>query len=222
LLGPLAPEARALTFLYTETFANNAAGWRDITNTTPSTLTWLEPGGEDDDGYVSTSFNFVNSVAGGQGPVLFRGPASASGGAFAGNWLTGVTQLTAWVRHDAPVPVNFFARFASPFNFPGATAVDFAPVVAIPGPDGWTEISFAIDPNSPQFVSFEGTDFATVFSNVGILQIGVSIPAALAGTDASYGFALDSIQVVPEPGSLALAALGVAGIALGSRLRPRD
>jgi hypothetical protein len=212
-----APDAGALTFAYTETFASGNAGWRDASNASPSTLPWLASGGQQGEGYVSTQFNFLNSVAGGQGPVLFRGPASASGGAFAGNWLTGVTEFSAWVRHDAPVPVNFFARFASPFNFPGATAVDFVPVVALPGPAGWTQISFEIDPQSPQFVSFEGTDFATVFANVGVVQIGVSVPAALAGVDASYGFALDSVTVVPEPGSLALVALGVVGAALARR-----
>jgi hypothetical protein len=212
-----ATQADAASVPFTEGFDSSASGWTDNAS---SSLTFNGSGGQaDGGGYVSTTFNFVGQVAGGQGPVLFRatnGTPGASGNAFVGNWLTdGVTKLTAWVRHDSDVPLNYFARFANPAGFPGAVAAVFTPVLASTGPDGWTQIQFAISPSNPQFVSFEGSDFATVFGNVGRVQIGVSIPAALAGVDRVIHFDLDSVAITPEPALLGLVL--VAGAAVAAR-----
>jgi hypothetical protein len=212
-----AAQADAASVPFTERFDSTNSGWTDNASTS---LTFTGSGGQaDGGGYVSTTFNFVGQVAGGQGPVLFRatnGTPGASGNAFVGNWLTeGVTELTAWVRHDSDVPLNYFARFAAPTGFPGAVAVQFAPVLASSGPDGWTQIQFAIFPGNPQFVSFEGSDFTTVFGNVGRVQIGVSIPAGLAGVDRVIHFELDSVTITPEPALLGLVL--VVGAALAAR-----
>jgi hypothetical protein len=221
LLCTVAPShAGAATLPFMETFGANASGWLDNAS---GSLTYTASGGQDGAGFVSTQFNFLGSTAGGQGPVLFRANASASGGAFTGNWLTdGVATLTAWVRHDADVPVNFFARFATPAGFPGAIAAVFTPV--IPG-SSWTQISVQISASNPEFVSFEGFDFNTIFSSIGRVQIGASIPSALAGVDRVVHFELDSVSIagaVPEPSALAVLGLAVGGLAARRTFRTRS
>ena len=216
----LAVAAEAATVPFTENFASDS-GWLDATGS-PG-LDFVASGGQDFGGFVSTTINFEPFALGDQGPVLFRGPGSASGGAFAGDWITeGIGELTAWVRHGSTVPLNFFARLARPFNFPGAIGVQFAPVIGIPGPAGWTQLSFAIDPSNPQFVSFEGQSFEAVFSNVGIVQLGVSVPEGLAGIDYDVLVELDTVGIaaatpeyeVPEADALFLLVLGLGLMAL--------
>ena len=205
LLGALAlpVAAGAATVPFTEDFTASDGSWRGNPNAVGSLDGWSATGGADGGGYVSEGYNFVSSVFGQQGPVIFRGPASASGGSFAGNWIAdAVREVTVYVRHDAPVPIDFFARFASPMGFPGAIAG--ANVSVAPGV--WTELTFAIDPTSSQWQSFEGSDFATVFSSIGTVQIGATTPEALAGIDLVVHFDLDSVSIVPEPASVALLA----------------
>jgi hypothetical protein len=202
--------AGAATVPFTEEFTASDANWRGNPNSVGSLDGWSATGGAGGGGYVSEAFNFVGSVFGAQGPVIFRGPASASGGAFAGDWIAdAVREVSVYVRHDAPVAVELFARFVSPMGFPGAIAAGDVPVA----PGQWTRLTFAIDPASPQWTSFEGSDFATVFGNIGTVQIGATTPAALAGADVAVHFDLDAVSIVPEPASIAFLAL--AGLALG-------
>jgi hypothetical protein len=208
--------ASAATVPFTEEFTTDASSWRGNPNSAGSLDAWSASGGADGGGYVSESFNFAGSVFGAQGPVIFRGPASASGGAFTGNWIAdAVREVSVYVRHDAPVPITFFARFASPMGFPGAIAVDFSPVAA----GEWTELTFLIDPTSPQWASFEGSDFATVFSSIGIVQLGAVIPEALAGVDQSVRFDLDRVALRPVPEAGALGAFSIAACALLAAVR---
>jgi hypothetical protein len=203
--------AGAATVPFTEEFSADASSWRGNPNSAGSLDAWSASGGADGGGFVSESFNFVGSTFGAQGPVIFRGPSSASGGAFTGNWIAdAVHEVSVYVRHDAPVPITFFARFASPMGFPGAIAVDSSSVAA----GEWTELTFLIDPASPQWVSFEGSDFATVFSSIGIVQIGAVIPEALAGVDQAVRFDLDrvSLRGVPEAAGLGLLGLGACAL----------
>ena len=112
------------------------------------------------------------------------------------------------------MPLTFFARFADPNNFPGAIAVNFAPVFA----NTWTELSFSIDANNPQFVGFEGQTFESVFDNIGDIQIGVSVPDTFAGTTTPFTFDIDSATVtVPEPSTSLLALLGLGFLARRKR-----
>ena len=191
---------------FTETFDSGDSNWRGQSSAGTDILDFVASGGPDGSSYVSFESNFVNfpdgsGMGGGQPtPVLFRGQSNfgSSDAAFEGNWLEdSVSDFSFSFRHDAPVPLSVFARFASPFNFPGAFAIQFAPVL----PNQWTEIDVAIDPNNPQFVSFEGSDFDSVFSNVGNIQFGVTVPVGFGGSPIDFRFDIDNVSVktVPEP-----------------------
>lgn len=195
--------AAAATVPFTEGFAADNANWK---NAASADLSFVGAGGPDASSYATTTYSFENN-ADGDGPVLLRGQDNfdASSDAFVGNWLAeGVTEFSAYVRHNAPVPLNYFTRFASSFNFPGSVAVNFVPVL----PNTWTKITFDISATNPQFVSFEGSDFNTVFGGIGNVQLGVNVPAALAGSTATYTFDLDQPTITPEPAMLGLFAAG--------------
>jgi hypothetical protein len=192
---------QATTLPFTEEFTDDVADWADNTGLD---LTHVGSGGPDGGAYASTTFVLENR--GGESVILFRGQdeLGSSNGAFEGNWITeGVAQFSAFVRHDAPQPLNFLTRFSGPGNFPGAVAVSFAPVP----PDTWTLIEFDIRPDNPEFVTFEGTNFNTVFSNIGHVQVGISVPESLDSVSTPFTFDLDksSIAPVPEPASWILA-----------------
>jgi len=205
----LAVPATGQTVPFTETFEDGVSGWTDAV-TAP--LTAVGSGGVDDSAFVRGSFDFTTFAAGpfGATVITLRGQdgQDASGDAFVGNWLeAGVTQFSAYVRHDAPQPLPFVVRFASSANFPGGLAVNFTPVQ----PNVWTPIAVAIDPANPQFVSFEGSNFNALFSNIGNVQVGID-GADLQQTPITVNFDLDNVSIVPEPASLGLLGGGVLAL----------
>lgn len=194
---------------FTEDFVTDSANWRDAVGV--GVLDWLANGGPDGGAFAQGPFNFVASQPD-DTPVILRAHDSfgSSGGAFTGNWINaGVTLLSAQVRHNATVPLTYFVRLVGPNNFPGAVAINFAPAP----PNQWTEISFVIDENSPQFVTFEGSDFATIFSDIANIQFGVSVPPALSGVNQEFAFDVDKVTIVPEPAMIALLGLGALVLA---------
>ncbi len=196
-----------------ENFDTDAANWFNAGGFGPAT--YNATGGSDGGGYISEVLDLSTSMAA-DTPALFRAQDEfgSSGNAFVGNYLTnGATELTAFIRHNAPAPINMFTRFSGPGNFPGAVSVDFVPVF----PNVWTQVSFPIDPSSPQFVTFEGMDFNSVFGLIGHIQIGPSITAGVAGLPAQVTFDLDQVRLVPEPTTGVLVLL--AGVALIRRRR---
>jgi hypothetical protein len=199
---------------FTEDFAADSANWRGASDA--ALITWQPAGGPDDRSFISGVFNFAATSAG--DPVVqFRGQEEfgSSGGAFVGDWIAdGIEQFTAYVRHDAEVPLTFFVRFSLPSRFPGGTAVSFAPVPA----HTWTPIIIPIAASNPQFVTFENSDFDSVFGNIGNVQVGVSVPEGLAGVDATVGFDLDKVAIVPEPAVLTLLVVA-AGAGMVRRRR---
>jgi hypothetical protein len=201
----LVQSGQAASVPFTEDFTTGPANWGD--NTTLNLLTHVASGGPDGGAYASTSKSLQN--LGDQTIVLFRAQDefNSSGHAFEGNWISqGVGQFSAYVRHNAPLPLSFFGRFSAPANFPGGTAVKFAPVL----PNTWTQLNFDIRASNPEFVTFEGSSFETVFSNVGHIQLGVSVPAALGANPTAFTFDIDKASItpaVPEPSTLVLLIL---------------
>jgi hypothetical protein len=202
--------SRGATVPFTEEFTSGSANWGD--NSGVNLLTHTAAGGPDGGAYASTSKSLQD--LGDQSIVLFRAQDefNSSGHALEGNWVAqNVGQFSTYVRHNAPQPLSFFTRFSGPGNFPGGTAVKFVPVL----PNTWTQLTFDIRANNPEFVTFEGSSFNTVFSNVGHVQVGVSVPASLNANSTAFAFDIDKvsiIQAVPEPTTLAAAFL--AGLAL--------
>ena len=202
--------ASALVVPFTEDFDADSANWFNATITGP--VDWSAAGGPDGGAYATTGANFQFNGEGDM-PALFRGEAGfgSSGGAFAGDWIAeGVTQFSFSVRHNAPSPLTFFARFA-PSAAPGANAVEFVPVL----PNVWTTITVAIDPLTPFF--YEGTTFGTTFNNIGRVQIGLFGLTGVAGVDQQFTFDLDKPTITPAPSAAGLFTL--AGVAFSRRRR---
>lgn len=211
----LASAAQALTVPYTEDFPTNHANWQ---NNARSLATFVPTGGPDGSSYVSVPFNFRSAEVDAT-PVLFRanptGPLGpASGGNFIGNWIAGeVSQVRAYVRHNATEPLTYFGRFADSIGFPGFIVGDEVTV----DPNVWTAIDVWISPNNPNNFD-EGQPFSAVFDNIGFLQFGVFVPTGLAGVDQTFTFDLDQATIdVPEPASLAMTGLALFAVGLVRR-----
>ena len=110
--GALSQSAFA-TVPYTEQFTTDAANWRDGAGA--ASANWVSTGGPDGSSYIaSTASAFF--LEDDDPVVVFRGQDAynSSADAFVGNWITsGINQFSVWVRHDAPVSLDFFVRFAS-------------------------------------------------------------------------------------------------------------
>lgn len=194
--------ANAATVPFVETFDTDSANWFvDSAGTNPVGWTPSLPGGG---GFATVSYNFVD-FQGPFPPAIFRAQDAfdSSGDAFVGDWISdGVTEFRAMVRHDADVPLNFFARFAAPANFPAAAA--FGPL-SVPG-GVWTEMVFPIDPSTFQF---EGpSTFQSVFGNLGNIQLGID-GTPLAGVDRAVLVSIDNVSIVPEPTTVILLVGGM-------------
>jgi len=206
------------TVPYTENFTTDAANWRDGAGA--ASATWVASGGPDGSGYVTTTASafFLDD---GDPVVLFRGQDGfdSSGDAFVGNWISsGINQFSFWVKHDAPVPVDFFIRFATAGNFPG-TAADRGELIA---PNTWTKISYEIAPshiNEYLFPEGPPSFYTSTFGSVGNIQVGYSVPTGFGSVNQSFNFSLDqpSIQT-PEPTS-AFLWMSFAAIAFVRRCR---
>lgn len=216
LLGTLAVSTLTTAALavgpFTEDFNASSSNWFDAPGVSP--VSWSASGGPDAGAHAATSFNFASSPLD-TTPAFFRAhdEFGSSGNAFVGNYIAdGITQMTYAVRHSAPAPLNFFARFAGPGNFPGAAAVEFIPVL----PNTWTTITVNfIDPNPAIVYEGPASTFNSVFSSVGHVQIGAMVPASLAMQDVTVSFDLDKVTLIPAPAC----GLLIGGLALVSRRR---
>lgn len=199
---------------FTESFTADAANWRNSNGS--SVLAWSSSGGPSGGSFVRSTFNLSSTTAGGFPPIVIRAQQSygSSGGGYIGNWLAaGVTGITFQFRHDLAEAINVTGRFASAANFPGAAVVAFTPVL----PNTWTTISIDLTPTSPNFVSFEGSTHAAVFSSVANMQLGFTVPASMVGQNIDGNFDLANFTIVPAPSALAL--LGLGSLAAARRRR---
>jgi hypothetical protein len=204
---------------FAEDFTAGTANWRF---STAIDLTAVGSGGPDGSPYVSRTFSFsslTNPAA--TSTLIFRAhdEFNSSGVAYAGNWASlGVDEVSVYVRHSAPEPLVFNARFANPANFPGASYFS-APVPA----NVWTPITFDVTAGSAQLAdpTYEGTSYGFVMSNIGHMQFGVNIPQSLVGSTTAFTFDLDAVRVnvVPEPATAGLIALVGGAMALVVRRR---
>jgi hypothetical protein len=198
---------------FSEDFNGGTSSWK-FSNSVD--LTAIGSGGPDGSSYVSHTLAFSslsNPMA--TSAILFRAQDEygSSGGAYIGNWASqGVEEVTAYVRHTASEPLVFNVRLSNPANFPGASYYTSATVA----PGVWTPVVFDVTPTSLQHAGdqFEGTDWNTVFSNVGHIQFGVNIPPSLVESPTAFTFDLDKVRVslVPEPASASLAVCGLAAV----------
>jgi hypothetical protein len=198
---------------FTETFASGSANWRNSNGT--QALAWFANGGPSDSAFVRSTFNLSPTTVGGFPPTVIRAHASypSSNAAYAGNWIAeGVTGVNFWFRHSLSEAVTLTGRFANPANSPGASTVSLTAIL----PNTWTLVAFDLREGSPDIISLGGSTYAGVFSNIGNMQFGFTVPAPLAGQNIDGLFDLASFQIVPAPGAIAL--LGLAGLA-GRRRR---
>jgi len=219
--------AEAVIVPFTEDFNTQADVWDSQSGTgwtdqVRDPATFVSSGGPDGSGFARTTFNFSEfsgGAFGGNTVITTRGEDNddASDDAFVGDWIAeGVTEFTGHVRHDAGQDLDFFVRFASSFNFPGALAGGTA---AFTVPSGeWTELTVDISEDGGPWLSFEGQDFDSVFSSIGNVQFGISVPESLFNEDVTVNFDTDNPSIVPEPGSLALLAVG-SGLLISRRRR---
>lgn len=188
-----ASHASALVVPFTEDFSEDAAGW--ISNGTNS-LTWHKEGGIENQAFISTTAT-VNAGL----DIVFRGNSThfASDGAFVGNWLTaGVTTFKAYVKHDAPVPLNFFVRL----NAGGMGYAACSNPITVK-PNEWVLISIPIiDSLGPSGIwqSYEGAGkrFEAVFASIKDIQVGLDVaqPADVVGNTYHVGLAKVSTDVL--------------------------
>jgi len=197
----------AITDFY-ETFASGAQNWRNSNGA--SVLGWTASGGPDGGAYVTSVFNLSGTSAGGFPPTVIRAQSNfgSSDGAYVGNWIAaGVTGVSFQFRHDLAEAITITGRFATPSNNPGASVVS-SMVVA---PNTWTLVGFDLREGSPDFVSLGGGTYAGIFSNIGNMQFGFTVPAPLAGQNIDARFDLTNFSVVPSPAAVALGLLAAPG-----------
>ena len=200
--------AKALIVPFTEDFSTGASNWLNGSSAAP---TWSATGGVDDGGHISAPGAIS---AGGFGTIVFRGngAADASGDAFVGDWISaGVSIFSAYVSHDAPVALNFYARLDAGSGRAGSS-VDFSV-----GPGTWFQLNLPIVNSPTSFQSYGAGTFATVFNGIQNVQIALSTTQDPSTAGQTYNVSLDRAATVPEPGTVSLLALGALGLALLSR-----
>lgn len=203
---------RALMVPFTEDFTAGASNWLDGSSAAP---TWSGTGGVEGGGYISAP-GLISGT--GFGSIVFRGNAAAdaSGDAFVGNWLGGgVTTFSVYVKHDALVPLNFYARLDAGSGRAGSS-VDFSVPVG-----SWFQLNVPIVDAPTSFQSYGAGTFSTVFSSILNVQIALSTIQDPSTAGQTYNVSLDQVATVPEPSTIGLVVSGLMGLTLLHRRRSR-
>jgi len=197
---------------FSEGFDVGSSNWLSGSSAVPN---YSSTGGVGNTGYIFTSATIDTS---GFGPIVFRGnnANSASGGAFVGNWLAaGVNQFSAYVRHNAPVDLNFYVRFDKGAG--NAASSNMIQVAA----NIWTLLSMPIVDSlglSGQVFQSYGAvgsgGFNTIFSDIKNVQIALAATQDGSTSGQTYTIGLDSASVIPEPSVGAMTVVGLLGLGL--------
>jgi hypothetical protein len=191
---------------FTENFEVSSSSWLNGSSQVPVYSAGDGVGGG---GSIFTSGTIDTS---GFGPIIFRGnnAAGASAGAFVGNWIaTGVTEFRAYVWHDAPVALNFYARF----DKGAGSAASSNPVLV--APTTWTLLNIPIvnslGTSGQIFQSYGAAGpggFNSIFSDIKNIQIALGAVQDPSTHGQMYTVGLDSVSILPEPSTAWLLALG--------------
>ena len=205
---------------FTENFEVSSSSWLNGSSQVP---VYSAGGGLGGTGSIFTSGTIDTS---GFGPIIFRGnnAAGASGGAFVGNWIVaGVTEFRAYVWHGGPVALNFYARFD---KGAGSAASSNNFLVA---PSTWTEINIPIldslGTTGQIFQSYGAAGpggFNSIFSDIKNIQIALGAAQDASTHGQTYTVGLDSVSIVPEPGTGMLLILGLGLVASSRRFSRRS
>lgn len=214
LIGLVETGSAVSTLPFTENFEANTSSWVYGSSTTPI---WSATGGVGNSGFISAP-TVVSGT--GFGTIVFRAndANNASGDAFAGNWLTaGVSVFSFFVRHDADVALNFYARFDAGAGR-AASSTDF-----LVNPNVWTFLSIPIANQTASFQSYGAagtgqTAFNSIFGGIQNVQVALSVDPVNAGQSVNLG--LDGVSIIPEP-SVSCLLLVAAGLAQWGRRNAR-
>ena len=208
----------AVSLPFTEGFDSGASNWLNGGFQTPN---YASSGGLFNSGYISTSATIDTT---GFGPIVFRGnnSTSASDKAFVGDWLlAGVSEFSAYVWHNAPVALNFYARFD---KGSGSAASSNNHLVA---PSTWTLLQIPIinslGTTGQVFQSYGAatspSGFSTIFNSINNVQIALGASQDSSTHGQTYTVRLDGVSIVPEPRTGILMGIAAIALALGRRNR---
>ena len=212
VLAALIRDGQSVSVLpFSEGFDSGASNWLNGGSQTPN---YASSGGLSNSAYISTSATIDTT---GFGPIIFRGnnSTSASDKALVGDWLSaGVSEFSAYVWHDAPVALNFYARFD---RGQGNAASSNNHLVA---PSTWTLLKIPIVNSlgtaGQVFQSYGAagpSGFSTIFNSINNVQIALGASQDPSTHGQTYTVGLDSVSIVPEPGTGMLLMFGLGLVA---------
>jgi hypothetical protein len=221
VLAALIRDGQSVSVLpFSEGFDSGASNWLNGGSQTPN---YASSGGLSNSAYISTSATIDTT---GFGPIIFRGnnSTSASDKALVGDWLSaGVSEFSAYVWHDAPVALNFYARFD---RGQGNAASSNNHLVA---PSTWTLLKIPIVNSlgtaGQVFQSYGAagpSGFSTIFNSINNVQIALGASQDPSTHGQTYTVGLDSVSIVPEPGTGMLLMFGLGLVASFRRFSRRS
>ena len=221
VLAALIRDGQSVSVLpFSEGFDSGASNWLNGGSQTPN---YASIGGLSNSAYISTSATIDTT---GFGPIIFRGnnSTSASDKALVGDWLSaGVSEFSAYVWHDAPVALNFYARFD---KGQGNAASSNNHLVA---PSTWTLLKIPIVNSlgtaGQVFQSYGAagpSGFSTIFNSINNVQIALGASQDPSTHGQTYTVGLDSVSIVPEPGTGMLLMFGLGLVASFRRFSRRS